>query len=99
MNGGYTNPLWDDSFRWISGNMIWNDRQYIFEMLRAPYPVRLGIFKGTILQLHLYDDLGQKIAEYNHKWVIGPRNGTEAYRIVGKILKEYNYEKKGRKTA
>lgn len=91
--------LMDDSERWISGNLIWNERQYIFEIQRAPFPVRLGIFKGRILRLFLWDDQDQKIAEYNHRWVMGPQNGTEAYRIVGKILKEYNYEKKGQKTA
>lgn len=93
------NLIFEDSNRWISANIIYEERQYIFEIQLSAYPTRFGLFSGRIVKLYLYDDQDRLIAEYDRKWIIGPSNGTAAYRIVGKILKQYNFEKKGRKTA
>lgn len=81
--------------RWVSANVVYNEQQYIYEILRAPFPTKLGIYSGRIVQLYLYDEADQAIAEYDRQWILGPDKGTDAYHIVGKILKEYNYQRKG----
>lgn len=78
------------------GTLEEDGRQYIYDLLLTRYPSANGIFHGKIFQLRLYDDQDAKIAEYDQKWVIGPENGTTAYKLVGKILKEHN-RKKGKK--
>lgn len=92
-------PFIESIDRWISANLIYDEKEYIFEILQAPVPTKFGIFSGRITQLHLYDGQDQKIAEYNKRWVLGPEKGTDAYKVVGKILKEYNFRKKGQKAA
>ena len=88
-----------DNALWVSSNLIHEDKEYIFEILLTTFPTRLGIYTGRIVQLDLYDENDQKVAEYDKKWILGPEKGTDAYKVVGKILKEYNFKKKGIKAA
>lgn len=91
--------IFSDSAYWVSSNLSYEDKEYIFEILLTPFPTKLGIYTGRIIQLDLYDENDQKVAEYNRKWILGPEKGTDAYKVVGKILKEYNFNKKGNKVA
>ena len=88
-----------DSTLWVGSNLTHEDKEYIFEILLTTFPTRLGIYTGRIVQLDLYDENDQKVAEYDKKWILGPEKGTDAYKVVGKILKEYNFKKKGIKAA
>ena len=89
----------NDSACWVSSNLKYEGKDYIFEILLAPYPTKVGIYTGRIVQLDLYDENDQKVAEYDKKWILGPEKGTDAYKVVGKILKEYNFNKRGKKVA
>ena len=80
---------------WRSGNLELNGRQYIFEILMNEFPGRLGIFGGRIIQLYLYDDQDQIVAEYsNTKWNVSPERGTDASELVKVITKEHNFRKR-----
>ena len=94
-------PEWshDDDGRWISGSLICGEKWYIFEIFLTPFPTKFGIYYGRISQLYLYDDQDQKIAEYNREWIFGPKKGTDSYKVVGKILKEYNFRKRSDKSS
>ena len=84
---------------WRSGNLEIGEREYFYEINIDECPNRLGIFNGRIIELYLYDDQDQKIAEYNKKWMMAPAHGTDAYKLVGQITKEHNFRKKGRYSA
>lgn len=80
---------------WRSGNLELNGRQYIFEILMNEFPGRLGIFGGRIIQLYLYDDQDQIVAEYSKlTWTVAPEKGTDAYELVKVITKEHNFRKR-----
>lgn len=82
---------------WRSGNLEVNGRQYIFEILMNEFPGRLGIFGGRIIQLYLYDDQDQIVAEFgNRQWIVSPERGTDAYETVKIITKEHNFRKRKR---
>lgn len=90
--------IFEKGNRWICANLFYEYKEYIFEILTTPSPTKLGIFSGRIAELYLYDPNDQMVAEYRQKWIIGPEKGTDAYKIVGQILKDYN-RKKGRNAA
>ena len=89
----------NDSRLWRSGNLEMDGIQYIYEILLNRFPIRDGIFGGRILELYLYDEKDQTIACYKRSWILAPDHGTIAYKLVGKILKEHNFRKKGRTAA
>ena len=91
--------LFENSSQWISANLVYEGKEYIYEILLAPFPTRHGIYAGKIVKLNLYDEQDQKIAEYDQAWISGPEKGTDAYKVISKILKEHNYRKKGTITA
>lgn len=91
-----TNWTAEDQIFQCCGTLEEDGRQYIYDLLLTRYPSANGIFHGKIFRLNLYDDQDTKIAEYDQRWVIGPEDGTTAYKLVGKILKEHN-RKKGKR--
>lgn len=78
---------------WRSGNIGLNGIWYVFEILVSEHPSKLGIFGGKIEELHLYDENDNLVAEFNKKWIVSPKKGSDSYKVVNKILKEFNFGK------
>ena len=71
---------------WRCGNLEVDGRQYIYEIVVAEFPSKLGIYSGKIVLLELYDDQNQIIANYDKKWIVAPEKGSLAYKLVSNIL-------------
>ena len=81
---------------WRSGNLELNGIWYIYEIFLSEYPSKIGIFGGKIEELYLYDEEDHLVGEFKKNWIISPAKGSDPYKVISNILKEFNFRKERR---